>query len=107
MPFHHSWCFNIQSAIGDKSPEDFEKYFLDEFNVRVKFLEIVITNGNIERNEEGGRSDLFFYLHDDDVMKFAVERLAMGIRWWEDVVSYNDNAYLYPQEILDKYKVKW
>jgi hypothetical protein len=33
--------------------------------------------------------------------------LQVGIRWWEDVVSYNDNSHLYSKEILDKYSVKW
>jgi hypothetical protein len=43
-------------------------------------------NGNASF-ETGGRVDTIFAVHDDDVMKFAVPRLAMGIRWIEDVLD--------------------
>jgi hypothetical protein len=71
------------------------------------FCEEVITNGSEERNEEGGRCDILFYIHDEDIRKFALPRLSLGIRWWEDVVKYNDGAYLYSEEILKKYPVTW
>lgn len=94
-------------VMGDNTPEDFEKYLLAEMDVRVKFAEEVTTNGSAEKHEEGGRKDLLFFIHADDISKFAVKRLMMGIRWWEDVVSYNDGAYLYSEEILNKYPVTW
>lgn len=94
-------------VMGDNTPEDFEKYLLEEMDVRVKFAEEVTTNGSVERHEEGGRKDLLFFIHADDISKFAGRRLMMGIRWWEDVVSYNDGAYLYSEEILNKYPVTW
>ena len=97
----------LQGCIfGDDTKEDFEKHFLD-LGFRVKFAEQVITNGSVERNEEGGRSDILFYIHNDDIEKFAIPRLSMDIRWWEDVVSYNNNSYLYSEEILEKYPVRW
>ena len=94
-------------VMGDNTPEDFEKYLLEKMDVRVKFAEEVTTNGSVERHEEGGRKDLLFFIHADDIGKFAGRRLMMGIRWWEDVVSYNDGAYLYSEEILNKYPVTW
>jgi hypothetical protein len=100
-------CVWPGTVLGDNTIENFEQFFKDEFDARVKYAEEVITNGSIERNEEGGRNDLLFFIHDEDVSKFAVKRLAYGIRWWEDVVSYNDGAYLYKQEVLDKYPVMW
>lgn len=87
--------------------ENFIKFCKDEFDVRVKFCEEAITNGSIERNEEGGRHDLLFYVHNDDMKKFITKRLVYGIRWWEDVVSYNNGTYLYSQDILQKYAVNW
>jgi len=48
-----------------------------------------------------------FYILDDDVLRFAETKLALGIRWWEDVVFYNDGAYLYSKEVLEKYPVRW
>jgi len=100
-------CVWQGTILGDSTVEDFEQFFKENFNTRVKFCEEVITNGSVERNEEGGRNDILFYVHDDDIPHFALKRLAIGIRWWEDVVSYNDNSYLYSQEVLDKYAVKW
>lgn len=101
-------CIWPATMLGDSTAEEFEKFFSDEFNgVRVKFAEEVITNGSLERNEEGGRHDLLFFVHDDDIAKFAVPRLQFGIRWWEDVVKYNDCFYLYSEEILNKYPVTW
>lgn len=100
-------CVWPGTMLGDNTVNDFEKFIKETFDVRVKFAEEVITNGSKERDEEGGRHDLFFFVHNEDISKFAVKRLAYGIRWWEDVVSYNDGAYLYSQEILDKYSVNW
>jgi len=39
-------------------------------------------------------------------MKFAVPRLQMGIRWWEDVLG-NGNGELYPETCLAKYPKTW
>lgn len=97
----------VISGVLLENGKELEDYFLKEFEVRVKYAETVITNGSIEKNEEGGRHDVLFFVHDDDVQKFAIPRFKAGIRWWEDVVKYNDNSYLYPQEILDKYPANW
>jgi hypothetical protein len=40
-------------------------------------------------------------------MKFAVPRLSLGIRWWEDVIKYNDNSHLYPLEFIEANPPKW
>jgi hypothetical protein len=102
-------CVWPGTIVGQDEIENFESWFKDEFGVRVKYAEEVTTNPNPGETLEqsGGRNDVLFFVHDEDVMGFAVQRLMMGIRWWEDVVSYNDNSYLYTQEILDKYPVTW
>jgi len=100
-------CVWQGTVLGDSSIEDFIDFFKEKLNTRVKFCEEVTTNGSVERNEEGGRNDILFYIHDDDIPNFALKRFEFCIRWWEDVVYYNDGAYLYDQEILDKYSVKW
>ena len=43
----------------------------------------------------GGRHDFVFFVHSDDIGKFAVPRLQFGIRWWEDVVG-NKSHNIYP-----------
>ena len=94
-----------------ESPESFEKYIRNELNSRVKFAERVYTlpdrneNGSIV-NGTGDRSDVLFYIHDEDISKFAVPRLAYGIRWWEDVF-YNEGQGIYRRETLNKYPKKW
>lgn len=100
-------CIWQGTVLGDTPIEEFEQFFKNKFNARVKFCEEVITNGNAFLGEEGGRNDVLFYIHDDDISHFALRRFEIGIRWWEDVVSYNNGSYLYDQEVLDKYAVKW
>jgi len=100
-------CVLQGTVLGENSIQDFEQFFIDNFNARVKFCEQVVTNGNESKDEEGCRNDILFYIHDNDIPQFALKRFSMGIRWWEDVVSYNDNSYLYNQEVLDRYEVKW
>lgn len=99
-------------VLGEITPQDFEQYFFDGLGVRVKYHTEVKTLPDLDEHDEpvpdtGDRNDLFFYIHDEDVVKFAVPRLAMGIRWWEDVVKYNDNKHLYTEEFLRDNPVTW
>ena len=90
-----------------KVQEDFIKFFKDEMGVEVKYeTEVKTLPDNPECTESGGRNDLFFYIADKDINKFAIPRLRMGIRWWEDVLN-NGNGKLYPEEILEKYPKTW
>ena len=87
--------------------EEFHQFFKDEFGVTVKFENQVKTLPDFEGcTETGGRNDLFFYIADDDIRKFAVPRLQMGIRWWEDVLG-NGNGKLYDNDVLEAYPNKW
>ncbi len=92
--------------------QEFENWMLENFNARIKYETEVTTQPDLDNNgnpipDTGGRNDVLFYVHKDDVPHFSTERLKAGIRWWEDVVGYNDNGYLYPQNILDKYPLNW
>jgi hypothetical protein len=80
--------------------------------VRVEYKTTLLTNPDLDAKgnpepDTGGRHDVFFYIHDEDAMKFAVPRLSLGIRWWEDVIKYNDNSHLYPQEFIEANPTKW
>ena len=105
-------CVWPGTVLGVATPKDFEDFFKDEMGVRVKYhtevetLPDVDDNGNALPNT-GGRNDLFFFIHDNDIGKFAVERLQMGIRWWEDVIVYNDNAHLYTEEFIEANPAGW
>jgi hypothetical protein len=92
--------------------QEFDNYMFDCFGTRIKYETEVRTLPDLDESgnqipETGGRNDVFFYAHADDIEKFAVPRLKAGIRWWEDVVGYNDNSHIYPKDILDKYKLTW
>ena len=101
----------MQNMTKEERIANFETFMKEEFGVRVKYLEEVKTNPDLKEGvpvpNTGGRNDLFFAVHDEDIGKFAVPRLRAGIRWYEDVVSYNGHANLYPQEVLDRYEVRW
>lgn len=105
-------CVWQGTELGESTLQDLIDFFKDEMGTRIKFEQEVLTNPDLDDEGEiirdtGGRNDLLFYVHDEDVAKFAIPRLQMGIRWWEDVVSYNDNSHLYSKEILEKYPVTW
>jgi hypothetical protein len=79
-------------------------FFKDEFNVRVKYLETVVTLAG--QGGEGGRHDVFLAVHEDDIPKFAVPKLTVGVRWWEDVLN-NGEGSIYPSDIREKYPKTW
>lgn len=105
-------CMWPGTLLGDSTPKDLENFFLAEMGVRVKYHTEVKTLPDLDSSgnpvpESGGRNDLFFYVHDEDISKFAVPRLQMGIRWWEDVIKYNDNRHLYTNEFLNNHPATW
>ena len=102
-------CVLEGTVVGNskKVQEDFVKFFKDEMKVDVHFeTEVKTLPDTPECTETGGRNDLFFYIADKDISKFAVPRLRMGIKWWEDVLG-NGRGKLYPNEILEKYPKTW
>ena len=112
MKKYNQLCVWPATVVGKDDVKALENFFKEEMDVRVKYKTEVLTNPDLDENgnevpETGGRNDLFFYIHDDDIGKFAVPRLSMGIRWYEDVVSYNDGAYLYPESFLEENPITW
>jgi len=83
---------------------DFPALMMEHFGIRAQYLEEIKTAPSfIQRTgdvDPGGRNDLFFAVHNDDVGKFAVPRLKAGIRWIEDALgSWNHTAALYPERV--------
>ena len=103
-------CVWPGTVVGDskKVQEDFVKFFKDELGVTVKYETEVKTLPDPKDLgiKTGGRNDIFFYIADGDISKFAIPRLNMGIRWYEDVLS-NGGDKLYPTEVLEKYEKTW
>ena len=100
-------CVLQGTIMPEGGAKELETFFKDEMGVKVKFETEVKTLPNEPGcTLTGGRNDIFFYIADDDIGKFAVPRLSMGVRWWEDVLG-NGNGKLYPTEILEKYNKTW
>lgn len=104
------------TTLGKNTVKEFENFMLEQ-GFRVKFAEVVLTlpdkdnDGNIIK-DTGNRSDLFFYINDDDISKFSIKRFKFGhMRWWEDVlgnINNDDNrTMIYSEEILKKYPTTW
>jgi hypothetical protein len=105
-------CVWPGTVLGDNTIQDLENFFLQEMKTRIKYHAEVKTLPDVDSDnnpipETGGRNDLFFFVHSDDVQHFALPRLQMGIRWWEDVVGYNNNRHLYTEEFLKNNPTTW
>lgn len=92
--------------VPDNEVKDFEEKIQEVFGTRIQFLETIKTGPNLEDakpvEDTGGRSDVFFAVHNDDVGKFAVPRLKNGIRWIEDVLAEcNYHSPIYPKRVFD------
>ena len=100
-------CVLQGTIMPEGGAKELEAFFKNEMGVTVKFeTEVKTLPDTPECTETGGRNDLFFYIADDDIGKFAVPRLSMGIRWYEDVLG-NGGGKLYPTEVLEKYEKTW
>jgi hypothetical protein len=100
-------CVWPGTVLGADNVAEFEQFFKDEMGTRVQYLEEILTYPDIKDgmivDGTGGRNDLFFAVHDEDIGKFAIPRLTMGIRWYEDVVD-NGGLKLYPNpDKVNKY----
>lgn len=87
---------------------EFEEWMLSELKTRVKFLETIVTGPDIEDGHPdegtGGRSDVFFAVHTDDIGHFAVLRFQFGMRWIEDVLGnelMQGRVSIYPARVRD------
>lgn len=90
--------------VGSDSIEEFETFMQTEFDARIQYLEEIKTapdtlNG-FPIEDTGGRNDVLFAIHTEDVPKFAIKRLPYGIRWIEDVYG-NGGGDLYPARIAN------
>ena len=106
-------CVWPGTVVGSENVKKFEKMFKDDLGVRVKYAEEFETLPDLDKDDNpvngtGGRNELLFYVHSDDVDRFAVPRLQMGIRWWEDAIApCNGGGRIYPVEILEKHPNTW
>ena len=84
-------CVWPGTLLPEDQVEQFVRYFSDN-GFREQHLETIKTSPDRDDwgasvEGTGGRSDVFFAIHDEDIIKFAIHRLQMGIRWIEDVLD--------------------
>lgn len=100
-------CLWPGTVVGTDRVEEFVVWMKDNFDVRVQYLEEILTSPDTGPFGEpvpgtGGRNDLLFAVHQDDIGKFAGRRLGVGIRWIEDVLSpVNYQMPIYPERLRD------
>lgn len=91
-------CVWQGTIIGEDRVSEFTEWCKDTFDVRVQYLEEYKTLPDVNDfgnpvEGTGGRNDVIFAIHDEDVNKFVVSRFEYGIRWIEDVISNNPDIY--------------
>jgi len=92
--------------VGEDKVNEFIEFMLKEFKTKIQFLEEIKTKPDTKHGRQvegtGNRNDLFFAVHNEDVGKFAVPRLSVGIRWIEDVLAKgNYTSKIYPKRVFD------
>ena len=87
---------------------EFEAFMLTELKARVKYLETIFTGPDIENGcpveGTGGRADVFFAIHAEDIGKFAIPRFQYEMRWIEDVLGnelMKGEVSIYPARVRD------
>jgi len=104
-------CVWGSTTVGKGKEKAFEDFMLSEYKIRVKYLEEIKTAPDFKNGKPvegtGGRNDVFFVIHEADIVKFAMKRFSMNppVRWIEDVLGNErrrgDNS-IYPARV-DKY----
>ena len=107
LPDYTQVCVFPGLIVDENKIEEFTDQIKEVFDTRVQYLETILTKPDLDDPENtGGRSDVFFAVHQDDIAKFAVRRLQYGIRWIEDVLSKVNGYHLNPlyPEYVKEYK---
>jgi hypothetical protein len=105
------------TILNESEYEDFKSFVAEHCaGTRVEVLGTFETLPDMQDGvpvpETGGRRDVYFRIHNEDVAKFAIPRFQFGMRWLEDVLD-NDASHvengdqeqsIYPAEVqnLDK-----
>ena len=109
---YNQLCLIRDLEIGEDQIENFEIIMLNKFGVRVKYHTEIKTFPTLDEEgypipRTGGRNDLFFYVHKEDIDKFSVPRMHLGVHWWEDVVANTANHDSYPEGFIKVHPPTW
>ena len=73
------------TIVADDQAIELEAFILEALGTRAKYIGCFRTLPGA--GGEGGRADAVFYVHSEDIPKFAVPRLKFDMRWVEDVLD--------------------
>lgn len=97
-------CVWPGTVLGDSTTQDLVDFFKKEMGIRIQYLEEFVTPASTKNGRKvpdtGGRVDQIFAVHREDVSRFTVLRLQMGIRWIEDYID-NDREKIAPSYFTD------
>ena len=82
--------------IGKDKVQEFEEW-MNEAGFRVKYIKEFKTLPTPNEQDTGGRNDTLFYIHSEDIGKFAIWRLGRGMRWIEDAID--NEPEIYPEDV--------
>lgn len=87
---------------------EFVEWMSETFQLKhpVYFIKTLVTSPTPGEPETGGREDVLFYIHNDDIASFAVPRLQYGIRWIEDVID-NGGQQIHRENLSVYYSWTW
>lgn len=96
---HSQVCVWPGTVVGPGKVADFESFMRTDLGARVQYLEEITTGPG--KGGPGGRTDVFFAVHEDDVVRFAIARLRLGVMSWvEDAIAdINGGCVLYPDRV--------
>lgn len=94
---------------GDRRVRQFEQFIAQKCKgARVQYLEEIKTSPDIRAGcavkGTGGRNDVFFAVHKEDIATFALKRLQFDIRWIEDVLdneARRKECSIYPERVKE------
>ena len=93
-------------VIGPEHVQAFIEFIAERFDgTRAQYIREVETSPDLNDDGSevpgtGGRNDVLFAVHEEDISKFAVERIGYGMRWLDDVYG-NGLGYLYPADVRE------
>lgn len=96
------------TTVGTENIEMFEAFLQDALAIRAKYICEVLTapdyKDGMPVEGTGGRSDVYFGVHEDDIGSFALARFQFGMRWVDDVIAnekFRGEPSIYPQSVHD------
>ena len=89
------------TLIDESEYADFQEFIASEIGSKnpVKIIGTVKTLRGY--GGPGGRSDMFFIVHNDDINRFAIGKMKIRLRWYEDVLDNTPD--IYPKSFTTSY----